>query len=229
MVDFRLVLVLASLFSGCTPHITPPSAVEHLQTPAGFPSTYYQQAKATGSTVLKIDAKHSLVVIDVRRGGVLARLGHDHVVASHDVTGYVDITGGRADLYVPLDHLTVDETALRAEAGLTTQPSQDAIDGTRHNMLVKVLEADQFPFALIRIIRDPADRLKLSVAITLHGTTKTFDVPAQIDTTPGVLKISGKMTFNQSDFGITPFSILGGAMLVEDKLDLRFQIFAGEI
>lgn len=230
--DFKLaclMLVLACLASGCAPRTSPPVEIEHLQAPAGFPVAYYRQAEASGSKVLRIDSKRSLVTIDVRRSGALARLGHDHVVASHDATGYVDLTGGRADLYLPLDRLAVDEPALRAEAGLTTQPSEEAVAGTRRNMLDKVLESGRFPFALIRITRGTTDRSALSVTITLHGTVKTFEIPAQIETMPGGLKISGQMTFNQTDFGITPFSILGGALQVQDRLDLHFRVIATEI
>jgi hypothetical protein len=34
------------------------------------------------------------------------------------------------------------------------------------------------------------------------------------------------MHFNQSDFGIVPVSVLGGAMQVQDRLDLQFRILA---
>jgi hypothetical protein len=36
------------------------------------------------------------------------------------------------------------------------------------------------------------------------------------------------MSFNQSDFGIVPFSVLGGALQVRDRLDLSFRIVAQE-
>jgi hypothetical protein len=221
-----LAVVIAGLMLACTPNIPPPEPLKYSQAPADFPISYYPQAKASGSKVLHINSKLSLVTIDVRRGGALARLGHDHIVASHDVIGYVDVTAGRADLYVVLDRLTVDEPSLRAEAGLTTQLSEEAIAGTKRNMLDKVLESSNFPFALIRVIRNPTDHSSLTVTITLHGTMKAFQIPAQIETNAAGLKINGEMTFNQSDFGITPFSILGGALQVEDRLNLRFQIVA---
>ena len=220
------MLVFAGLMASCAPRISQQLAVEHLQSPVGFPEAYYRQAKVAGSKVLRIDTKQSLVVIKVLRGGSLARLGHDHVVASHDITGYVDVTTGRADLFVPLDKLVVDQPALRAEAGLTTQPSLEAIDGTRQNMLEKVLETRRFPFALIGISRSSIDPMKLNVKITLHDTVKTFEVAAQIAIISDRLEINGLMNFNQTDFGITPFSILGGALHVQDGLNLRFRIVA---
>jgi len=230
MADMRracLKLVLAGLVAGCTPHISPPAVLEHLQAPADFPEAYYRHAEVLGTKVLRIDPGRSLVTIVVRRGGALARLGHDHVVASHDVRGYVDMAAGRADLYVPLERLAIDEPALRSEAELTTQPSQEAVEGTRRNMLEKVLESARFPFALIHITRSINDSSKILVTITLHGTMQTFEIPAQAETMPGELKISGIMTFNQTDFGIIPLSILGGALQVQDRLDLRFRILAG--
>ena len=101
--------------------------------------------------MFRVDPARSLLLIVVRRGGALAQFGHDHVVASHDVAGYIAPDEGRADLYVPLDALVVDEPALRAEAGFDTQPSAADIAGTRRNMLEKVLETSRHPYALIAV------------------------------------------------------------------------------
>jgi len=223
-----LLVTLAGMMAACTPHILPPSTVTKDQAPADFPEAYYRQAESTGSKILTVDSTRSLVTIIVRRDGALSRLGHDHVVSSRHVSGYVDSTGGRADLYIPLDQLVVDEPALRLSAGLTTQPSEDAINGTRRNMLDKVLESGRYPHALINVKLNPADSQTLSVSITLHGTVKNFGIPAQIKILAEGMEINGQITFNQSDFGITPFSILGGAIRVHDRLDLSFRIIAGK-
>lgn len=199
--------------------------------PEEFPETYYSDILAQGKLVYRVDPSASLVVIEVRRSGSLARLGHDHVVASHALEGYLAPGEGRADLYVQLANLTVDEPALRSEAGFDTQPSQSDIGGTRANMLEKVLEADKFPFALIRV--DGADGSQrsavLGVAITLHGVTRRFEVPATIDADAEVIGASGGLSFDQTDFGITPYSLLGGAIAVRNRVDLRFRIRARRI
>lgn len=218
-----LILASALLTSACTPPLFPEATVMQ-----ELPLAYYRVAKAAGSNVLRIDSTLSLVNIIVRRDGALARLGHDHVVSSRHVIGYVDITGGRADLYVILDQLIVDEIALRLAAGLTTQPSANAITGTRRNMLDKVLDTKSFPHALISVKRKPADSQTLSVSILLHGKMNNFEIPAQIQILAEGVEVSGHLTFNQTDFGITPFSILGGAIRVHDRLDLSFRIVAGK-
>ena len=225
-----LAAAMAALsLAGCAPFAPerPPAPPAPVAAPPDFPEAYYRQAAAEGKPVFRVDPAASLVVIEVRRTGSLARLGHDHIVASHDVGGYVAPAEGRADLYVPLASLVVDEPKLRAEAGLDTQPTEADIAGTRANMLDKVREADKYPFALIRVSgaggKDSGD---LSVALTLRGQTRTLRAPARMEADGQRVSASGTLSFNQTDFGMTPFSLFGGAIAVRDAVDLRFRIEA---
>ena len=227
MLKARLAIaILAGLISACAPQIREQVPPEKAAPPA-FPEAYYREAAAQGKTVFRVEPAQSLIVIEVRRGGSLARLGHDHVVASHDTEGYAAPDEGRADLYVRLERLVVDEPALRAEAGFDTQPSESDIAGTRRNML-KVLDAEQFPIAFIRVrgVETGRKDVTLPVAITLHGITRTLQAPAQVETEADRMSVTGRLAFNQTDFGIVPFSILNGALQVQDRVDLRFRIHA---
>lgn len=196
--------------------------------PPEFPESFYQQALKAGKPVYRVDSAASLVAIEVRRGGSLARLGHDHVVASHDVTGYVAPGDGRADLYVALARLAVDEPELRKEAGFDTRPTESDIEGTRSNMLTHVLDAEKYPYAVIAVKDADAKQRQatVAVAITLHGATRSFQVPAEIEADDKAIVVSGKLDFKQTDFGITPYALLGGAIAVKDGLALRFSIRA---
>lgn len=225
----KVAVAFAALLAACAPQLretAPESAAR--PAPENFPRSTYEQAMAQGKPVYRVDPALSLVAITVRRGGPLARFGHDHVVASHGLEGYVSPEEGRADLYVPLSELTVDEPALRAEAGLDTQPSASDIAGTRANMDNKVLDTKKFPYALIRVngIEKIQTGMQLGVAITLHGVTRTFETLAQIENGGEEMSVSGLLEFNQSDFAIVPFSIFGGALQVQDHLSLRFKIRA---
>jgi hypothetical protein len=199
---------------------------ERAAVPADFPSAHYRRAEASGAKVLRVDPRRSLVVIEVGRAGSLARVGHDHVVSVRDLQGYVHDAEGRADLWMPLDRMIVDEAELRAQAGFDKHPSPEAIDATRRNMLEKVLESARFPYALISVTRPPSAAPSMSVAITLHGVTRSFAVPVRIDRLEDGIEASGTLSFNQSDFAIVPFSVLGGALQVRDRVDLRFRVFA---
>ncbi|MBI3898340.1 MAG: YceI family protein [Gammaproteobacteria bacterium] len=227
MVDRRkagAIVLFATLAAACAkPTVVP---IEQPAT-APLPEAFYQEAIARGEPVLAIDSAQSQAVVHVYRGGSLARFGHNHVVASRDLHGYVLLRNSnpqQADLYLPLASLTVDEPALRAEAGFDSTPSQNDIDGTRRNMLDKVLEADRYPYLSFHVT--PNDDRTLNAEITLHGVTRTLQIPVEIETTTGHLRVSGHFSVNQTDFGITPFSAVGGALKVQDRIDLQFVVYA---
>jgi hypothetical protein len=222
-----IVALLVASLAACAARVVAPPPVEGLW-PAGFPDAYYRELEARGQNVLRVDTARSLVVIEVRRGGSLARFGHDHVLASRDVSGYVAPEEGRADLRVPLDTLIVDDPALRTQAGLDTTPSAEDIAGTRRNMLERVLETQRYPDVLVAVngVEPGAGARRLSGSVTLHGTTVPIEAVAQVDRAQDEISVTGTMTLEQSRFGIEPFSILGGAIAVQDRLTLQFRIRA---
>jgi polyisoprenoid-binding protein YceI len=222
-------IVVAGLLAGCASP-EPRLADVAGEQPTEFPDAYYRQAAARGQPVYEVDPASSLVVIEVRRGGTLAHLGHDHVVASHDVRGYLAPAAGRADLYLRLDRLVVDERDLRAEAQFDTQPSAEAIAATRANMLGK-LRADTHPWALVAVrdVAIDAAGLRMNAALTLNGSTRPLDLSPQIVLADGEVGVDGRVALEQTNFGITPFSILGGALQVQDRVSVRFRIRARQL
>ncbi|MBC7685970.1 MAG: YceI family protein [Bdellovibrionales bacterium] len=216
---FALVLV------ACT--AAPPPAP--VSPPAGdAAAAWYQKAAQAGKKVYRIDPSQSLITVTVRSGGALARFGHDHVVPSRGIEGFVAPDAGRADFHFRLDQMTVDEAALRTGAGLDTQPSADAIEGTRANMLTRVLEAERFPVVMLHAQRQPGAEV-VRLTITLHGVTRTLEVPVLIERSAASLAASGALTLKQTDFGVTPMSVMGGAMTVQDQMELKFKIVAAPL
>lgn len=221
--------LFAVLMQACAPLAPPPGGIA--PAPPGFPDEDYRRAAAAGEAVFHIDAARSLALVEVRRGGSLAFLGHDHVVASHGLQGYVLPAAGRADLYLRLDELVVDEAELRAAAGFDTSPTAEDIAATRSNMLDKVLHAGTHPHLWLRVerVRAVAEGVVLDTIITLNGVTRRLEVPARLDGTADVIRISGRFTLSQRDFGIEPFSVFGGALQVQDALALQFRIEARQL
>ena len=228
-----LLWALLATLVACAPAHLP--APEQAQRIVGHQS---QGAKAQGPAMWRIDPQQSLIAVTVRRAGTLARLGHDHVVASGDVNGcalqqkLASAMVREAHLQFRLDQLSVDEPALRKRAGFDTQPGQEAIDGTRRNMLVKILDAERFPLVSIAAYQRAggaqadAGQVLLALAITLHGVTRMVDASAAIEGNADTITVIGNLQLKQSDFGITPFSVLGGAIAVADRLDLEYRIVA---
>jgi hypothetical protein len=226
----RIVASMVALFlAACASQVArPPSSEE--QPPPGFPDTFYAQLAQRGGTVFRIEPDRSLVVIEVLRAGSLANLGHDHVVASHDVRGYIAPNDARADFYIRLDRLAVDEPELRTQAGFATQPPEAAIAGTRENMLGK-FNAEQNPYAVISVggVGAGVTGSDVNASITLNGVTKTMRIPVNIKKTTDQLTATGRVALTQTAFRIVPYSILAGALQVRDEVDVRFVIHAGSI
>jgi polyisoprenoid-binding protein YceI len=70
------------------------------------------------------------------------------------------------------------------------------------------------------------DERVATVAITLHGVTRDLRIPLRMLASADEIDVSGAVTLRQTDFGIVPLSVLGGAIQVEDAIDLRFRILA---
>jgi polyisoprenoid-binding protein YceI len=212
-------ILLLLLLAACTAAPPPASA------PVDTTRRYLESSRS--AAVYAVSASDSVVAVTVRRAGLLARLGHDHVVASHDLTGFADPEAGRADVEFRADRLAIDEPALLREAGIDTRPSPQAIEGTRTNMLAHVLEADRFPLIRLHAERAAPDRLR--VAVTLRGTTRNVEVPAVVETSPATVSARGTVTLRQSDFGIEPFAVGGGLLAVQDAIEVRFRIVARRV
>jgi hypothetical protein len=224
---WHFLLGAALLAAGCAqvPPPAPPDAAR-----PGVPdldAAYYRDAAERGATVYRVEPGDSLVVVRVYRGGRLAKLGHDHVVSSREPRGFVDADKGRADLYVAVESLAVDDPAQRAAAGFESTPSESDIAGTRSNMLEKVLEAERFPFVVLRVRALEQDAVQAE--LSLHGVTRALRVPAKIAMGAERIEVSGSFAINQTDFGIAPFSVFGGALAVQDGVDLSFAIRAARI
>jgi hypothetical protein len=185
---------------------------------------WYRAAAASGAAVYAVDPGASLVAVTVRRAGLVARLGHDHVVASHTLAGYAAPGAGRADVSFRVDQMTVDEPQLLRAAGIATQPSPQAVEGTRKNMLGPVLDAQRHPVVTLHAERQADGRLR--VAVTLHGATRWLELPAAVQVDAAQVTTSGTARLKQTDFDITPFSVGGGLLSVDDELEVRYHIVA---
>jgi hypothetical protein len=189
--------MLGLLLAACTapPTTRAPSAPGR---PADFPAAFYRAAIAAGGAVYRVDPTRSLGTVYTYRGGSLRKLGHDHVIASHEIQGYClagkDTKDSRADLYVPLASLAIDEPALRRSAGFEGELRPDEIAATRVHMLESVLQAERYPFAQIRAAwaKERRDKV-LNVEIRLHGVARSYRVPVRYSRNSNSLTVSGQL------------------------------------
>ena len=163
----------------------------------------------------------------------MAKFGHDHIVASRDIQGYLLLGSDnrcRGDFYLSLNQLIVDDPVLRNDAKLLTSPSEKDIAGTKTNMLIS-LQAEEFPFVQLQSI-DCAGAIAgqpISVNIGLHGVSQKQQLDMEVSRPDAhSLLISGGFEILQSDFGIEPFSVFNGLLKVEDRLEISYRLLLRE-
>ena len=228
----RLILALVCVVAmpGCGPRRAeppPPAAAVAAETA--------ESSVPAGATVYTIDAERSVVTLRVYRAGRLAKLGHNHVITSANEIGRAWTNGTPAtsgfEVRVAVTELIVDDPAARAAAGpdFPGQLSEAAREGTRSNMLrAEVLDGVRYPEIVVRAgsIGGTWDQPTVAASVTLKGQTRSIDVPLTIVRTDDTIVVRGAFSVLQSDFGITPFSIGGGAIAVADAVEISFEIRA---
>ena len=228
-----LLVGLALLASGCAPapERPPPAPV---QAAPPLPSDLYRPGQA-GVRVYAVRPRDSEVRILVYRSGSLAALGHNHVIASRDLEGFVRIEeqvgSGRADLSMPVATLSVDDPAMRAEAGpdFPLNVSPDAGEATRRNLLGPVvLDAARYPYVTVTasLSAGPAREAVLETLFRVRDATYRTRVPARLTVDEQRLEVEADLTLSQTDLGLTPFSALAGALTVEDALPVHVRLVA---
>lgn len=191
-----------------------------------------------GAVHYRVVQDSTLVYARVFRGGSLARLGHNHIIEFKDLRGEIylaDPVGrSRFDLAVSPVDAVVDPPRLRASQGsdFRSTVSKDARAGTRSNMLGHdVLDAAEFPWVTISSegIRGPLHSAEVTVKITLKGVTRRLTVPVSITVNGSRLSATGHLDILQSEFGIQPYSVLGGALKVKDEVGVVFAVAAQKV
>jgi polyisoprenoid-binding protein YceI len=190
---------------------------------------------ATPGVSYRIDAAQSELRILVYRAGPLASLGHNHVIVNRALGGWVKYAGAATaasfSLNIPAAGFVVDDARVRREEGadFAEDIADDAKSGTLSNMLsAAVLDAAQFPVVTVRsvAVRGTDDALEATLAVNVAGHESTLVVPFSVDGSTRRLTASGALTMRQSALGLTPFSVLMGALRVQDEMRVKFKFVA---
>lgn len=231
----RLLLVGCALLGLASCQTSPPPVQGTPPAPAAPQPA--EGAVPAGAHEYKVVADESLLQILVYRGGAMARLGHNHVIASHQLAGSVYVTDDplatRFEITFPVSGLTVDEPALREAAGPDFPPAvpQSARDGTHKNLLSEaLLDGANYPEIRLRAldIRAAGEAYDAGVEILFKGQAYARRVPVGVRREAGMLVASGEFPLRQSELGLKPFSVAMGSLVVLDEMHIRFEVTARE-
>ena len=147
----------------------------------------------------------------------------DAIGRTDDVTGSISVEGDGDEAQLIAGNLTVDTTTIRSD------------EGRRDNRLRNEgLQTDQFPtatFTVTQPVEVPAAALAgtptdvtLIGDLTLHGVTKSVEIPAQAQLADGRIQVAGSLTFPLSDFDISPPNVGGFILSIADEGALEFLV-----
>ena len=237
-------VALAALLAGCPgqPRPTAGRAGQAVPTPPGG-----NEAARTAHLGRPYDvvASESLLTILAYRAGALAKAGHNHVIASHDLAGTVYVPDKLAqtsvEIRIPVEGMTVDETALRSKEGsdFSAEVPDSAKEGTRRNMLSEALldVAHSPEITLASTALDGvggasgtgganSGDLTAHIQVGVRQAKHDILVPVHYEMKPDELVLTGELPLKQTDLGLTPFSALLGALQVQDEMRVKFRFVA---
>ena len=224
------LICLSLLLAACPRPVRPPAPVPTVP-PTPAPST----PDTRGAAVYEVDSRSSQLSIQVFRGGKLSRLGHNHVMTSRDVSGrawvHPEFTRSGFELSFPVMQLVVDDPQARRAAGsdFPSDIPQSDKDGTRKNMLKpELLDGERYPQVTVRSakVAGTLQAPQVTARITIKEVSREVQVPMKVAVEGGKLTASGEFDIQQTQFGIKPFSVALGALEVQDRLHIKFDITA---
>ena len=173
----------------------------------------------------------------VYRGGTMANLGHNHVISSRSVNGFVwqhpqfNLCG--FDIALPVNDLIVDDNAAREAEGddFPRNVADSAKQGTRHNMLSEsLLDGELYPVIRLQSANISGDvsTPRVVVHVTIKNQIHLYTLPVNLIVDRDTLRVRGEFSIKQTDFGIKPYSVAMGALQVQDELKIKFDLLANK-
>ena len=190
-----------------------------------LPLAAISQDKGTYS----VDSAKSKMEIHVYKEGTFKMFGHDHLISAKDISGEANfdpqkIENSSVRLKIPTKAITVVDPG---ESEKDRHDVQTTMAGE------KVLDVNKFPEITFTSTGISAAKknaqgweLTLSGKLNLHGQEKPVSFPLQVAVAGNELRGQGELSVLQTDYGITPVKVGGGAVKVKDKLKITFTIVA---
>jgi len=216
------------LLGACTSR-PPASPAKAVSAPPPLTAPYAAEARA-GKSVFRLDPAESKVWIIVDKAGPLATFGHRHVIEVGRLEGFASVNRGsetQANVRFPVTSLEVDRPAALEHFGIREKISDADRAGTREHMLgPRVLDTKRYPWVdlKIKIADTRVGSRPLKAILHLHGKKQTLSLTAGLSHPAQTWTVKGRFSIRQSRYGITPYSVMLGALRVKDKVEIRYDL-----
>lgn len=183
------------------------------------------ETSGAGLLHYEIDSRASRLTVQAFATGMLAAMGHNPRIGIRSFSGGVNFNpetseAGGFRLSILSNSLSVLDDVSDKDRGEMERMMND-----------QVLEVAKYPQILYEAATVSVSRLEgalysatLNGNLSLHGTTRGQAVNARIADFGEMLRTSGEFALRQSDYGIKPISVAGGALKVKDELKFSFEM-----
>lgn len=161
-----------------------------------------------------VDLEHSTLTIRVFKSGLFSGFAHDHEIVAPLSSGVIDPTALSVEVHFDARMLKVLDPNV---------PTDDRVKTQETMLSDKVLDATHFTEIVFRsrsAKSSGGNAYSVEGDLTLHGVTHPLTLSVSLEN--GHYK--GSVKLKQTEFGITPISLLGGSVKVKDVIEISFDI-----
>jgi polyisoprenoid-binding protein YceI len=164
-----------------------------------------------------IDVERSTVTIHVGKAGLLSAAGHEHWVTAPISSGAIN------DSNAPRVEFTVETAKMRVKPDPKVDAKTEAqIQKDMEEMTLETARYREIAFQSSHIEKAAEGEWRVDGTLSLHGVSK----PIRLNVRRDGDAFTGRTILKQTDFGIKPISIGGGAIKVKNEIEIEFRIYA---
>jgi polyisoprenoid-binding protein YceI len=163
-----------------------------------------------------IDPDRSVITIHVGKAGLLSAAGHEHWVNAPISRGAIN------DSATPRVEFTVETAKMRVKPDPKVDAKTEAqIQKDMEDMTLETARYREIAFQSSHIEKAAEGEWRVDGALSLHGVSK----PIRLNVRRDGDAYTGRTILKQTDFGIKPISIGGGAIKVKNEIEIEFRIY----
>lgn len=165
-----------------------------------------------------IDPANSRFTVQAFVSGMLAKLGHSPTFAIREYAGEASV--GEQ----PSVSIRIEPTSLTLVDQVSEKDRRE-IERTTFDEVLDVRRYRQIAFRSTNATVT-GNRATVEGALDLRGVTRRQTITAQVEIAGESFRARGRFALLQSDFGIRPVRVAGGALKLKDELECLFDIVA---
>jgi polyisoprenoid-binding protein YceI len=154
-------------------------------------------------------------------------MGHNPRIGIRTFTGEVDfsadaVQAGGFRLNLKSNSLGVlDDISDKDRREIEKMMNEQVLEASRYPDIVY-----EAPNVTIARIDGSLFSATLAGALSFHGVTHDQSITARVAVFDEMIRASGEFSLNQSDYGVKPISVAGGALKIKDELKFSFEMVA---